>query len=424
MFVMTAAVGAVMAMWLAIIALAKPRLLTYGIFALSPTQYIFISVSDFYISPADVLVLAAGLGLALRLAGMEQRSWRALRQHRFIILLIFSYCLGFLVLGVFSRTLVRLPMAIVPSVIACECLGTRKQLRRALVALIVAGVVDGGFGLFYIALGTPLYPGRFAGMSGVNFSAISIIAAAVIALALRARSPRAAVLWRPSALASVGLSTLSLGGALALISAWVAILRRVVNRANKMRLAVGLTFCVAVVLSFSTARERIFNREARQLMADGVARNSVDVRWAIIEAAARAVSESPVFGLGYSQFVEYSKSDAEVFAGSGGEGHPTHNTYLEVLVEGGVIALILFALHWLQYARRTQLVLRSLREHDLTAAACFAAFGVVTVGAAFANVLLWYHYWSISGLALAYLNVRTREQQAAVVVDRGVALRG
>jgi O-antigen ligase len=397
--------------------------LAYSVFALSPTQYTFIAVSDFYVSPADVLVLAAAFGLVLRLAAMEHRSWNAVRQHRFMILLIVSYCLGFIVLGVFSRTLVRVAMALVPSLIACELLRTRNQLRRALTALIVAGALDAAYGMFFIARGSPLYPGRFAGMTGVNFSAMTIIPAAVIALALAARSARAAALWRPTAFAGVGLSTLSLGGALGLVAAWLGVLRRVVNRSNKRRLAVGLTLCGVVVFSFSAARERILNREARQVMADGVARNSLDVRWAIIEAAGRAFEESPVFGIGYSSFIEYSRTDAEVYAGSGGEGHATHNTYLEVLVEGGLIAFGLFALHWLQYGRRSRLVIRALKERDLVAAACFGAFGVEMVGAAFANVLLSYHYWSVCGLALAYLNVRIRELQGSGATIDAAAVR-
>jgi len=398
--------------------------LTYSIFALSPTQSIFLRVSDFYISPADVLVIAAGLGLVLRLAAREQRSWHAVRQHQFMILLILSYCVGFAVLNVFSRTLVRIPIGLVPSVIACELFRTRKQLTRALVALMFAGVIDASYGFFLIARGTPIVPGRFSGMTGVNFSALTIIAAAVIALAFAARSLTATRLVRPGALAGIGLSTLSLGGILGLTTAWLAILRRVMNRSTKLRLAVGVLVCAVGVLSVSTTRERILNREARQTMSDGVARNSLDVRWAIIGAATRAFSESPVFGLGYSKFLEYSLTDPDVYAASGGEGHATHNTYLEILVEGGLIAFALFLLHWLQYVRRARIVLQALKGRDLVAAACFAAFGVVMVGATFANLLLSYHYWSVCGLALAYLNVRTRERQRVAATSHAVAVHG
>jgi O-antigen ligase len=413
--------GGVAAIWLVLIAFARPRLLTYGIFALSPTQYIFIPVSDFFISPADVLVFAAALGLVIRLAGIERSSWHAVRQHRFIILMIASYCLGFIVLGVFSRTLVRLAIGFVPSVLACELLRTRNHLRRGATALVIAGAIDAGYGVFFLARGTPLYPTRFSGMSGVNFSAIVIIAAAVIALALRATSRRARPLWRSGALGGLGLATLSLAGVLALVAAWFALLRRVMSRSNKMRLTVGVTLVVVTAFSFSTARERILNRQARQVMVDGVARNSFDVRWAIFETAARGFWKSPVFGLGYLKFIEYSRTDPEIDASTAGEGAGTHNTYLEVLVEGGLIAFCFFALHWLQYSRRVGLALLAVYERDLVAAACFSAFVIAVVGAAFANLLVSYHYWAICGLALACLNLLTREHRSRLVTSGAAA---
>src|SRR5215469_11340612 len=161
--------------WLFAIAVSRPRLVLYAIFALSPTQFIFIPVSTFFISPADVLVLVAGMAFAARLGAGSRAARISIWKHRYLFLMICAYLVGFLVLDIFSRTLVRVPMAIVPSVLAYEVLRTRSHLARAATALVCAGVLDAAYGLGFYVLGAPLYPGRFSGMSGVNFSAIVIL---------------------------------------------------------------------------------------------------------------------------------------------------------------------------------------------------------------------------------------------------------
>lgn len=402
--------GIVAAMWLCVISVAKPRLLLYTLIALLPTQFLFIPVSDFFISPADVLTGAATLGLVVRLTSLRRHSWRALYAHRFLVLMLASYVIGFVLLGVFSRTLVRVPIAIVISVLACELLQTRQHLTRAAVALVIAGAVDAGYGLFWIARGAPLHPSRFSGMSDVNFSAMLIVTSAAVALALVARTRRLFDFIRPAALSGVALATLSQMGVLALLSAWVTVLRRFISGRNKAHIIAAVTLLVIVAVIASPVRERLLSRNVREVQADGVERNSSDIRWMILQTAWDGFKTSPILGLGYFKFVEFSNTQPEIQASTAGQGYPTHNTYLEVLVEGGLITFGLFVLHWLQYLKAFPRAVRTAaRDRDPLTAACLVGFPVMIVCAALANVMYVYSFWAVCGVALACLNLLKRE---------------
>src|SRR5262245_20944623 len=97
-----AVLGLVGAAWLAAIAMAKPRVLLYGTFALTPTQYLFLQVSDFHLSPADVLVSASAFALVLRLAALRRSPWVALYYHRYLALMLATYLVGSVLLGVYA----------------------------------------------------------------------------------------------------------------------------------------------------------------------------------------------------------------------------------------------------------------------------------------------------------------------------------
>jgi hypothetical protein len=412
-----AAFGLSVAAWLCLVAIARPRLFLYLIIALAPTQFLFIPVSDFFISPAVILTAAATFALLLRLATLQKEPWLALYQHRFVILMIASYFVGFVVHGVFSRTIVRLPMALVASILACELLHTRRHLVRAATALVVAGALDAAYGLFAIARDGSLPGNRFRGMSDVNFAAMQIATAAVISLALLARTGRPLKLTRPGALAGLALSTLSQMGVLALLAAWVTVLRRIVSRANRTRIITAAIVLLTVVL-LSPLRERILNRNVPVVQQDGSARNSAEVRWMIATIAWTAFLTNPVLGLGYNQFLPFSTRHPDIAAWSVGKGYPTHSTYLETLVEGGVIALGFFALHLWQFRRFPAVIRMAVVKHDEAVAASLVGLPVILVCAAFANVLLMYSFWMVAGLALAGLNLVRREEKE---LDRATA---
>ena len=115
---------------------------------------------------------------------------------------------------------------------------------------------------------------------------------------------------------------------------------------------------------------------------------------------------NPVFGLGYGKFIEYSRINPTINISTGGEGYNTHNSAVEVAVEGGVVAFTLFLLHWWQYLRGISWTIRAAaRRRDTLTAACLVGVPVVLVCAMLANLLLIYSFWLISGVALACLNL-------------------
>jgi len=416
-----AAFGAVCAAWVCVIAVARPRLVLYLLFAIVPTQFLFVSVSTFFVSPADLLVLVSLLGLTIRLAAMHAASWRAVYEHRYLWLMLVAYLAGFAVLGVFSRTLIRVPMAMVVSVVAREQLRTRRHLQRAATAFVVAGVIDGAYGLYYIARGTPLHPTRFQGMETVNFTAMLIMTAAAIALAHVAWMRRPFRLVGPGALAGLAAATLSQMGFIAAIGAWIAVLRRVVNRTNKALIAAAVIAVLIAAAAVTPIRTRVLNR-FQQVEAQGEGRSSADIRWILLQLSWEAFAESPVFGTGYFGFAEYSNRDPEIRRNSAGTGYPTHNSYVEVLVEGGAFAFVLFALHWWQFVRLfPRAVRQAARQRDPALAGALVGFPLAMICAAFANVLMVYSFWAVCGMALACVRLVQHEERLLPAPAEGLS---
>ena len=405
--VLLAAAGAAVLLWLAF---ARPRLGLYAIFALAPTQFVFVPASGFFISPADVFVAAGAAGLLARAAAGDVRARHAIRLHAMLGVMVAGYLVGFVVLDHFSRTLIRVPLAIVPSVLACELLAERKHFRWALGALVLAGLIDAGYGMYFLGVGQRLHPTRFSGMMGVNFSAIVILTSAAIAFARFGRTREPLKLALPGGLALLGLATLSKMGALALAVASSVVVWRVVTPRNRRIVLTAAVILVCAALSGDGVRQRVLARTVPEPQHDGVERTSTDVRVLILSTAWRAFGEQPFVGVGYYNFEAYSKRDPTIHASTAGAGYATHNTYLEVLVEGGLVAFVPFLLHFFAYTTKLRFAwLAILRRQDVIVAASLAGFIVVIVSALAANALLHYLFWSVNGLALACLE-RLKEQ--------------
>jgi hypothetical protein len=76
-----------------------------------------------------------------------------------------------------------------------------------------------------------------------------------------------------------------------------------------------------------------------------------------------------------------------------------------------------FLLHFAQYGRGLRFAWRAMvKQHDVVVAAAFAALPVVAISAALTNVLLFYSFWAICGLALACVNVLVAENRREGVV--------
>lgn len=100
--------------------------------------------------------------------------------------------------------------------------------------------------------------------------------------------------------------------------------------------------------------------------------------------------------------LRYTTTDPGIRRSTFGVGYPTHNTYLEVLAEGGLLAFVPFVLHFVLIAapwRRALPLL--LTDRNVVAAAVLSAFIVVTVTAWAVNLLVVYFFWSVCGLTLA-----------------------
>ena len=414
-----AAGGVALLVWLSLV---RPRLGLYAMLALAPTQFIFIPVSNFFVSPADVLALAGAAGLAFRLSRGRARTIHAAGLHVWLAVMIGAYLVGFLVLDHISRTLIRVPLAIVPSVLACELLRDRRDFTRAIGALMAAGFVDALYGVYLTASGQPAHPTRFSGMMGVNFSAIVIIAGAAMGFAWLSRTRAPLMLVLPGALGLFGLATLSKMGIIALVVTWFGIVTRVATRTNRRLLISAAVVLVAAAAAQDSIRERVLARARPEMQLDGVHRTSTDVRLLILRSAWAGLADQPFVGVGYFNFEAYSRRDPEIHRSTGGAGYGTHNTYLEILVEGGLLAFVPFLLHFVSSAGRFAHAWRAaMYGRDVTAAASLAGFLVVLTAAGVANVLLHFVFWSVCGVALAYARTLEMEARAGEPAVAGIA---
>jgi O-antigen ligase len=239
-------------------------------------------------------------------------------------------------------------------------------------------------------------------MMGVNFSAMAILTGGVLAFGLVARSRQPVKLLLPGLLILMAAATLSKTGFLALVLAAGIVLWAVATRDIRRVVFAAAVLLIVIVGGHPGLREGMLARTRAQLEQDGIARTSGDIRVRLTELAGRAFREHPFVGIGFSNFQPYSNQDPEIRRSTFGVGYPTHNTYLEVLAEGGLLAFVPFTLHFLLIAfswRDALIVL--LRERHVILAAVLAGFIVVTVTAWAVNLLLVYLFWSICGLALA-----------------------
>jgi O-antigen ligase len=222
-------------------------------------------------------------------------------------------------------------------------------------------------------------------------------------------------MMKPGALIALGLATLSQGGFLAFGTSWLLVLRRVMARRNVIRLTAVAALLATVALASGGVRNRIASRNEKTVEIDGVPRNSADVRLLLLRAAWTGFSENPVLGIGYSQFFGYSTRDPQIDASTGGQGYGTHNTYMEILVEGGLVAFLCFVLHFMRYFHGMLAIVRDLaRRRDAAMAGTLVGLPIVLVSAAAGNLLLHYHFWAVCGLALAYARVCRRSVKLGV----------
>ena len=397
-----AVIGTGCALILGWLAFDRPRLGLYAILALGPTQFVFVPVLNFFVSPADVLVLACATGLMVRLAADAPQAWIAIRLHLMLGFMIAAYLVGFVVLDHFNRTLVRVPLAIVPSILACELLTERRHFQWAVGSLIVAALLDAGYGMYFLAVGQRLHPTRFSGMMGLNFSAIVILCGAAMAFSLVAGARASMKLALPAVLAIFGLATLSKMGILVFLVALGLVLWKIATPAIRRLVVAAMVLIFLVAMVQGSVRSRLLARASAEHQLDGLQRTSTDVRVLLLRSAWHGFATQPFVGIGYGNFQPHSLREPEIQWSTAGVGYATHNTYLEVLVEGGLLAFIPFLLHFLSYIRGLKATWLAVAiRRDALVAAVLAGLLIVVISAAVANLLLQYVFWSVCGVALA-----------------------
>lgn len=177
-----------------------------------------------------------------------------------------------------------------------------------------------------------------------NYEALSLVMTVPLAIWLTRYEGRA--LWRwvgricSPILAFAVFVSQSRGGLLALIVmsalAWL-------NSQHKMRLAVGFTLAVAVMLAIGP-NQMIKRLEQIQIQgeAETGAEMSTRARVELARAGFRMMEDHPVFGVGLGQFESYEFHYNPLLINLEGRAHIAHDTYVQLGAEGGIPTLALY----------------------------------------------------------------------------------
>jgi O-antigen ligase len=278
---------------------------------------------------------------------------------------------------------------------------TRAQLVILAKVLTVSAAVAGLVGL--VSFFTKVTD-RVAGPIGdANDFAYVLSTALPLALYLAWRAGRDRMLWVACSVALVAaiLGTLSRGAVVALGVAGVwAVLTGLARSRIVLVVVLGIAVIVGVALTF----ERSFV-EDRLRAKFTVADDNVESRQALWGGALEMAGDRPILGVGTGLYPE--RADEYVEDEPYGIVEPVaHNSFLEVLAEGGVLTFLPFA----AFVAGTWVVLR--RCHDAAraegdrqgvqlASALKASHLVAVVGAVFLSVQIAPPLWLVGAMAVA-----------------------
>jgi O-antigen ligase len=281
---------------------------------------------------------------------------------------------------------------------------SRAELLTILRVLIVSSTIAALYGTVNFVTG---HVGRVSGPIGEANDFAYVLASVLpfgVYLALRDRRLR--LLWGLcSAVIVLALfGTLSRG---ALVGVAAVVLWAVATRRTRMGGVVAGTVVVAgtLLLAFTLWRPLIDERLAAKSV---VAQANVDSRQAYWSAAARMAADHPILGVGPGRFgveaANYVLNDPINI-----DKPVVHNSYLEVLAEGGVPTLVAFIAlivgSWRLLARaRVRFRERHDRDGLRIVAATQASLVVAIVSANFLSVQITIPLWLLAGIAavLAY----------------------
>lgn len=179
-------------------------------------------------------------------------------------------------------------------------------------------------------------------------------------------------------------------------------------RGKRRMLIAGVAFVCVVLMA--VAGGKLYKRFAAlsgDSATEGSAYGSYEARKYLMERAVYGIEHYPVLGIGVNNFMTYS----EIW-------HEVHMTYLQICVEGGIPALILY-LWFFRRGFKNLKILRRTSNLDqqtvLFVGALHSSLIGFAVGACFApEAYQFFPYFAIAFTATLLQTVKEREGQAAV----------
>lgn len=284
-----------------------------------------------------------------------------------------------------------------------------KAVRRVLIVLTLSSAVSGLRGLFdFLVLGVP----RAAGpILDPNDFAYAMAAALPFAGYLAITEPRLRPLWWGCAvaIAAAVAGSLSRGAIVGLLVVllWAIVTGRIPVR----RLVAGGVTLLAVAAALAPGLTPLVSERVASKNSYGA--KNVDSRAAFWRGALAMTADRPITGVGPGRFgteaEHYVRRNPVIL-----DNPLVHNSYLEVLAESGVVALLAF-LAFIGASWRLLVVgrRRSLEEGDRDAARLATAMQstliVAVVSGCFISAQLQTPFWLLGGLAAAFAGTTVRE---------------
>jgi putative inorganic carbon (HCO3(-)) transporter len=298
---------------------------------------------------------------------------------------------------------------------------TAEQVRRIVRVMVLSSAAAAAYGLYgFIVVGLERAAGPILDPNDFAYLMICVLPLGVYLL-LSERRRR--LLWTTCCVLMLGatLATLSRGAlvGLAALAPWAVATRRVPVKGVLLGFAILIS---AGALAFTALAPMLHDRlEAKSRIAD----KNVTARQALWSAALRMWEDRPLTGVGPGRFgIEapaYVRNNPLVI-----ERPVTHNSYLNVLAELGVLGLVAFVgmlgSSWRLLARARRRAREALdRDGSRMATGMEASLVVAIAGGAFLSEQLTTPFWLIGALAAVVGSVPRTVRAPAVRARRPAA---
>lgn len=302
--------------------------------------------------------------------------------------------------GTAQQVMVRYVMFFALFFITVQAVRCRADIDRIIDVTIVAGAVAALIGLYnffvngYLRVSGPIGdPGDFGFVLGATVP-LAIYRAATLRGAARTAMIGAAV-----AMVAAIIGTFARADVLGLVvaGAWVLATGRL-----RIRWAFIALGAVAVIgLAAYQVRPDLIDTSLD--LKQRVAQQNVDNRWGLWGVAIDEWESSPLFGVGPGNYeVRFPEFRSPFIQ----RVETTHNAYLNVLAELGLVGLTLFvtfiAMSWVQLRRRVLVD----RNEDWLRTALAAGFLLALIGAMFMTQQFYPPLWFLAALGVAAARVR------------------